>query len=319
MQKSPRISALKKLPGVFWGLIILFVVLSIFTDGFLSPKNILNVLDQGSILTIVALGVTLTILMGGIDLSVGGTMCLSGMVAAMLLSKTGSFLLALAVAVIVGAIIGLINSVFIVQLKMEAFIVTFAMMSVTSGLVMGITEGQVIIGFPDFIKTFRNFDLFGISVFVLIAIVLFCILNFFLYRTTWGTYMYAVGGNQQVAHYAGIKTGKIKSSAYLLSGLFAGVGGFLLLTKMGSGMSTTGIGYEWDAIAAVVIGGTPFEGGRGGIKGTLIGVGIIIFLKNGLNHLGLTSSWQMLVIGIIVIVSIMIDVYFHNKKKRLEA
>lgn len=310
---------LKKLPGVFWGLILLFVALSVFTDGFLKAKNLLNVLDQGSILVIVALGVTLTILMGGIDLSVGGIMCLSGMAAGMVLSQTSSFLLSLLVAVIVGMVVGSINAYFIVHLKIEAFIVTFAMMSVTNGLVLGLTKGQVITGFPDFVKSFRNFKVFGVTVYILIAIVLFAILFYFLYKTTWGTYMYAVGGSRQVAHYAGINAPRIETSAYLLSGAFAGIGGFLLLTKMGVVMPTSGVGYEWDAIAAVVIGGTPFEGGRGGIKGTLIGVGIIIFLKNGLNHLGMSSPWQMLVIGVIVIVSIMIDVYLYNKQKRQEA
>ena len=204
-------------------------------------------------------------------------------------------------------------------MRIEAFIVTFAMMSVTSGLVMGITEGNVIVGFPDIVKAFRNFSLAGISTYVIIAAVVFAVMSFFLYRTTWGTYMYAVGGNRQVAHYAGINTTRIESSAYLLSSLFAGLGGFLLLTRMGSGMSTSGIGYEWDAIAAVVIGGTPFEGGRGGIRGTLIGVAIITVLKNGLNHLGMTSSWQTFVIGVVVILSIMVDVYLYNRKKRQEA
>lgn len=319
MQKTALLNNLKKLPGVFWGLVILFIALSVFTGSFLSVSNLLNVLNQAAILLVVAIGVTMTILEGGIDLSVGGTMCLSGMAAAMVLSNVGSFPLALLTALAVGLVIGLINGFFIVRMRIEAFIVTFAMMSVTSGLVMGITEGNVIVGFPDIVKAFRNFSLAGISTYVIIAAVVFAVMSFFLYRTTWGTYMYAVGGNRQVAHYAGINTTRIESSAYLLSSLFAGLGGFLLLTRMGSGMSTSGIGYEWDAIAAVVIGGTPFEGGRGGIGGTLIGVGIIVILKNGLNHLGMTSSWQTFVIGVVVILSIMVDVFLYNRKKRQEA
>lgn len=319
MQKTSLISNLKKLPGVFWGLVILFIALSVFTNSFFDLDNLLNVLNQAAILLVVAVGVTMTILEGGIDLSTGGTMCLSGMAAAMVLRDVGSFPLALLAALAVGLVVGFINGFFIVRMRIEAFIVTFAMMSVTSGLVMGITEGNVIVGFPDIVKAFRSFSLAGISSYVIIAAVVFAIMAFFLYRTTWGTYMYAVGGSRQVAHYAGINTTRIESSAYLLSSLFAGLGGFLLLTRMGSGMSTSGIGYEWDAIAAVVIGGTPFEGGRGGIGGTLIGVGIIVILKNGLNHLGMTSSWQTFVIGVVVILSIMVDVFLYNRKKRQEA
>ncbi len=318
MQKGILKSKVKKVPGVLWGVIMLFIALSIFTENFFTVRNITNILDQGSILFIVALGVTLTILMGGIDLSVGGVMCLSGMASGMVLSQTSSFVLALFAAAVVGAIGGAINGYFIVNLKIEAFIVTFAMMSVTSGLVLGITGGNVIVGFPEFVKVFRNIHVLNITVYFMIAALIFGILYYYLYKTTWGTYIYAVGGSRQVAHYAGIKTNRIEFSAYLISGLLAGIGGFLLLTKMGVVMPTSGMGYEWDAIAAVVIGGTPFEGGRGGIKGTLIGTAIIIILKNGLNLLGLSSPWQMLVIGIIVLLSITVDVYLYNRRKGAE-
>lgn len=299
-------SALRGTTGPLIGLILLCVFLSVATDTFMSARNLLNVLDQITVLGIMAVGMTMVILIGGIDLAVGSVLALAMMVMGYLSNIVGlplpiGILIALCVAAATGAVSGLL----ITALGVPAFIATLAMMSVARGLANMITDGQQIVGFPSWFSLLAYTRYGGfLTLTVAIMLIVFVLGWLYLRYTSGGRSLYAIGGNQEVARLAGINVSLYTIGVYVISGLLAGLAGVVLAMRLDSVQPTAGVSYELDTIAAVVIGGTSLSGGKGGILGTIIGVLIIGVLRNGLNLLGVSPFTQAVVIGIVIALAV---------------
>ncbi len=308
---------IKRLPGVLWALVALIVFFGISGKGFFTAYNLINICKQGSILVIVSMGTTLAILTAGIDLSTGSVLTLSGVTVGLLIHSGSPISVAILAGLGVGALCGLINGYLIAHLKFHHFIATFGMMGIAQGIALAVTQGAVVPGFDAAFRKLGDGTIFGLPVPVVVALLVVVATSIALYRTRWGAHVYAVGGSEQVAAWSGINTRRVKLAVYVLSGLFAAIAGVVLTARMNSASPIAGAGYEFDAIAAVIIGGTPFEGGRGGIVGTVIGAAVISTLKNGLNIIGLPTPWQITIIGFMITVAIVLDVLYQMRKDRV--
>ena len=292
--------------GPLIGLLMLSVFLSVATDRFLSVRNALNILDQITVLGVMSVGMTFVILIGGIDLSVGSVLALSMMIMGWLGNIAGlPMAVAIPLALLVSALSGLIVGVLVTRFRVPAFIATLAMMSVARGVANMITDGQQIVGFPDWFTMLaidRHFGVLTATVFLMLAIVVLAWL-FLKYRSE-GRMLYAVGGNPEVARLAGISVGLVTIGVYVLCAVLAGLAGIVLAARLDAVQPSSGFGYELDTIAAVVIGGTSLSGGAGGIGGTLIGVLIIGVLRNGLNLLNVSPFLQQVIIGVVIVLAV---------------
>lgn len=295
--------------GPLFGLLLLIIIVSVLNPSFLSIANIFNVLRQVSISAIIAFGMTFVILTGGIDLSVGSTLALTGAIAASLLAGGLDPFLTMGIALILGLILGAINGVVITKGKVAPFIATLATMTIYRGLTLVFTEGRPISGLGDH----YSFQLFGKGYFlgfpvpVVTMAIAFFILYFILQKTTFGRRVYAVGGNEEAAKLSGINTDRVKIAVYAITGFLAALSALILTSRLNSAQPTAGESYELDAIAAVVLGGTSLNGGRGWIFGTLIGALIIGVLNNGMNLIGVSSFWQQVVKGIVILLAVLMD------------
>ncbi len=295
--------------GPLFGLILLIIVVSILNPSFLSIANIFNVLRQVSISAIIAFGMTFVILTGGIDLSVGSTLALTGAVAASLLAGGMDPFLTMGIALLLGLILGMVNGVIITKGKVAPFIATLATMTVYRGLTLVYTDGRPISGLGDH----YSFQLFGKGYFlgfpvpVVTMVIAFIILWFILQKTTFGRRVYAVGGNEEAAKLSGINADRVKIAVYAITGFLAALSALILTSRLNSAQPTAGESYELDAIAAVVLGGTSLNGGKGWIFGTLIGALIIGVLNNGMNLIGVSSFWQQVVKGIVILLAVLMD------------
>lgn len=292
--------------GPVLGLIGLCVFLTFATDSFLSIRNFLNILDQITVLGVMAVGMTFVILIAGIDLAVGSVLALSMMVLGYLNVEMGIDLSwAIVLALIASALSGLTSGLLITRFHVPPFIATLAMMSIARGLANMITNGQQIIGFPPWFNMtaiIRYGGFLTMTVAVMLAIFLLAFL-FQRYRTG-GRALYAIGGNSEVARLAGINVKLLTILVYVTSSLLAGVAGVLMAARLDSVQPSSGFAYELDTIAAVVIGGTSLTGGTGGVGGTLVGVLIIGVLRNGLNLLGISPFTQQVVIGAVIVLAV---------------
>nr|WP_296093657.1 ABC transporter permease [uncultured Dorea sp.] len=305
--------------GIIVAFLVLCVFLSIFpkTSGsFFTRQNIFNVLRQISTNLFLACGMTMVIILGGIDLSVGSIIALSGCISAGCVARYNLPLpIALLMGLLVGLCVGMFNGVVISKTTIPAFIVTLATMNIAKGLAYVYTGGS-----PVRVVT-KEWQFLGagyIGIFptpVVILIIVLIITAIIMNRTKMGRHMYAVGGNQQAAEFSGIKVEKVKFFVHAFSGLMAGLAGIVLASRMYSGQPTAGDGAEMDAIAAVVVGGTSMAGGSGKIGGTIIGGLIIGVLNNGLNLLNVNSFWQYVVKGVVILLAVFLD-YFRNKGKK---
>lgn len=293
----------------FIGLIILFIIVTILNPAFIAPMNILNLLRQISINALIAFGMTFVILSGGIDLSVGAILALSSIMLAKMIMIGVTPILAVIMACLFGGMLGVINGILISKAKMAPFIATLATMTIFRGLTFVYTNGNPITGLSnDFMfQVFGRGYIFGLPVPVLTVIIAFFILWCLLHKTPFGLKTYAIGGNEKAAIISGIKVDKIKILIYALNGFLASLAGAILVSRLDSAQPTAGISYELDAIAAVVLGGTSLSGGRGRIVGTLIGALIIGTLNNGLNLLGVSSFYQLIVKGAVILLAVFID------------
>ncbi|MCG1011593.1 ABC transporter permease [Tepidanaerobacter sp. GT38] len=316
MTYAKIIKQLKKLPGIIYGLVIIIAFFGVTADYFLTFMNMMNILKQASVLIVVSLGMTLAILLGKIDMSVGSTMSLVGVVTGICLHKGISIPLAICIGMAVGSIIGFINGYLIGYRKFDYWIVTFSNMGIAQSLALVITNGATIPGFDSSFRFLGDGQIYGVPVGILIAMAIALAIIYLSYNTKFGSNIYAVGGNEQVARYSGIDTSKVIFKTYILSSLLAGFAGILLVSKVNSANPIAGSGYEFDAIAATLIGGTPFDGGRGGVLGTIIGACIIATLRNGLNMLGLTPPIQFTLVGFIIILIIIFDVLNEKYKAK---
>lgn len=289
------------------GLVILCVIISVISPRFLNISNIMNVLTQVSVNAIIATGMTFVILTGGIDLSVGSTIAITGAVAASLMKTTNNVFLSVVTALIIGAIIGAINGIVISKGKIQAFIVTLATMTIFRGVTYVYTDGTPISGLGMSFMELGNKRVAGIPFPVIFTLIIFLIAGYIINQTRYGRYIYALGGNEDCARLSGINTDKVKAMVYVISGIAASLSGIIVTSRIGSASPNAGSGYELDAIAAVVLGGTSLAGGEGKISGTLIGAMIIGVLNNGLNLMNVSPFYQLIVKGIVILFAVLVD------------
>jgi len=295
--------------GPVIALAVMGVVLSAVSPYFLTFDNITNVFRQSAINALLALGQLLVIVTAGIDLSVGSIMGLCCVVFALLLKQGFPTLATLGTTVLLGLFLGWINGLLLTLLKLpHPFISTLGMMNVARGAALIISGGFPISGLPDSARFLGAGVTVAVPVPVTVVVVLYGLFHIFLTRTVIGRDIYAIGGNQQAAWLSGINVGRRLNLVYSLSGGLAGLAAVILAGRMNSGFPLAGAGAELDAIAAVIIGGASFSGGIGTVWGTLTGALIIGLLRNGLNLLNVSSFWQTVVIGIVIVVAVWIDV-----------
>ena len=295
--------------GPLLGLILLCVIFTFTTNVFFSVRNALNVLDQVTVLGILAVGMTLVIVIGGIDLSVGSILAFGMMVMGWLKDSFNvSLPLAILIALLCGAVCGLINGLLVTKARLPAFIATLAMMSISRGLANIVTDGRQVVGFPDWFTSLSTVRHFGfLSITVALFLILVAITWIFLRYRSAGRSLYAIGGSAEVARLAGIKVQTLTIWVYIAAGTLAGIAGIAQASRLDSSEPSAGLGYELDTIAAVVIGGASLSGGIGGIGGTIVGVLIIGVLHNGLNLIGVSPFIQQVIIGAVIAVAVMAD------------
>jgi ribose transport system permease protein len=304
--------------GPLIGLVALCLALSLATDTFFTLRNLLNVMDQITVLGVLAIGMTLVILIGGIDLSVGSVLALGTMVLGYVSHQDYMGLpipVGMLAALAAGAACGLCSGLLITIAKLPPFIATLAMMSVARGLANIITDGSQIVGFPEWFGGLSITRHFGfLSVTVAVMILLTAIFAVFLVYRPNGRNLYAIGGSPDVARLSGINVNKLTNLVYMTCGALAALAGIVLAARLDSVQPSSGIGYELDTIAAVVIGGASLSGGVGSIGGTAVGVLIIGVLRNGLNLLGVSPFVQQVVIGLVIALAVAGDTWKRRSK-----
>lgn len=293
--------------GILMVLILLVVLMSIFAPNFNRVDNLLNIARSISVNAILAAGLTFVILTGGIDLSVGSIVAVSGVVAVIAAIAGVPAPVAVIIGMAVGGACGLVNGLLTAYLALAPFIVTLGTMTFLRGLAYTITNGQPIVSSDLNFKDLGNGYLLGIPVPVIAMVAVFLVAWFVLERTRYGRHVYAVGGNAQAARLAGVQVNRVVLSVYVIAGICAGLAGVIFAARVISAQPTAGTGYELDAIAAVVLGGTSLVGGRGRIIGTLIGAVILGVLTTGLILLNVQFFTQLLIKGVVIILAVAID------------
>nr|WP_275957931.1 ribose ABC transporter permease [Pseudomonas sp. dw_358] len=282
------------------------------SDKFLTGANLENIARQVSINAIIAVGMTCVILTGGIDLSVGPVMALSGTLTTGLMVAGVPAPIAILIGLLIGVGFGIGNGIFVAYLKMPPIIVTLATMGIARGLGLMYTDGYPISGMPDWFAWFGRGTLFGIQVPILIMLATYFLAWVLLQQTRIGRYIYAIGGNEEAVRLSGVRAPRFKLLVYCISGLTAAVAGLVLSSRLMSGQPNAGVGFELDAIAAVVLGGASIAGGRGVIVGTLVGAMLLGVLNNGLNMLGVSPYVQSVIKGGIILLAIFISKQRHK-------
>lgn len=295
-----------------YGLVIVFgiicLIISLITPQFLTLSNWTIIITQVSINALLAFGVTFVIITGGIDLSLGSIVAVAGVTSAMLAHPDSyPVLIPISMGLLAGLLLGAFNGFIITKSKIAPFIVTLGTMTIGRGLALILSDGRPVSNLSDSFNYLGSGTILGIPVLILIFILVFALCTIILNKTVLGRYIYAVGGNEQAARASGINIDRVKLSVYSISGLLAGLAGILLASRITTGQPNAGAGFELDAIAAVVIGGTSTTGGRGSMTGTLIGVLLIGVINNGLDLLNVTSYYQQVVMGIIIIGAVVLD------------
>ncbi len=306
MTRSSRLTHARQF-GTVLGLIVLSSVLWALTPHFLTVPNLLNVAQQTSINAIVAVGMTFVIISGGIDLSVGSIVALSGVALGAALQGGQALPVALAIALGIGVTCGLVNGAIISWGGLPPFIVTLGMMSIVRGAALVFTEGRPVSGFDPLFRSLAAGQLGGVPAPVIATLAVYLVAHVVLTRTTFGRYVYAIGGNEEATRLAGVSVRFHKTMIYAVSGLVSAMAAVILTARLNSAQPIAGTMYELDAIAATVIGGTSLMGGQGSLAGTLVGALIMAVLRNGLNLLGVSSFLQQIVIGAVIIGAVLVD------------
>jgi ribose transport system permease protein len=297
----------RAVPGAAYLLGIMAVALALGTRGFLSLTNLTNVGLQAAVLTILALGMTLIILTEGIDLSLGSVLGLAGVVMGLLVVGGRPLAIGIAGALAVGALFGALNGALIAYVEMPAFVVTLGTFGMAQSLALVLTEGNSVTRLPAAIRWFNEGTFLAVPVPIWTTAALFACTWFLLYRTRFGRYVFAIGGNRRALLLAGVRARAYQTGVYVFGGLLAAVAAFIMTARLNAAHPTIGVGLEFDAIAAVILGGTSFEKGRGGVAGTVVGALAVSVLRNGLNLVGLGTEWQVAVVGIVIILAIALD------------
>lgn len=309
-----RLAVTWETAGLPLALALLVGFFSVAAPHFAEPQNFANVARQVAVLALVGAAQTVVILSAGVDLSVGSTLAVANLLMAMGL-RSGSVWLGVLMALGAGLTIGLVNGLLVGKTRIAPFIVTLGMLSIGRGTALTMTGGNPIFGLPDspFFEIGTGY-IGPVPIPVLFAAAGFMVVGVLLTRTRFGTYVYAIGGNEQAALLAGIPTSRIKIAVYTLSGLFAAIGGIILTARVRTGQPLLGEGLELDSIATVVIGGTSLFGGRGGLMGTVLGVLFVGILQNGLNLMGISTFVQRIVIGVAIIAAVLLTVLREERR-----
>jgi ribose/xylose/arabinose/galactoside ABC-type transport system permease subunit len=301
---------------VIVALFLLCLFFSISSGEFLKINNILNIFLQSAIMGVVSIGMTYVIITAGIDLGVGSVVAVTGMIIASMVNSGVPIIVTILVGLLIGMACGIINGFFITRFNLAPFIVTLGMMAAARSITLVYSDAQTISVYKDpFLQLLRTGSVVGIPVMILITIVLFLIANYILSNTVFGRHVYAIGSNKKAANVSGINVKRIEMMVYIIAGILAGVGGLMMTARLGSGTPLAGVNLELMAIAAVVIGGTSLSGGRGTIFGTLIGVLLINVLNTGMNLMNISSNYQGLIMGSVIILAALIDSLSNRKSK----
>ncbi len=307
MQKIKRIFEIKEI-GILLILLVLMLFLSIATDTFFTAGNIFDVLLNSSFIAVMACGMTMVIITTGIDLSVGSVMGFVGMfMAIMMVDFSLPPILAIILGLAVGTLFGFINGLLVTKVKLPPFITTLGMMSVGRGLAYVLSGGWPVSGFPDSFMISGQGHFLGIPLPVIYLLVIAVVSHVFLKYTVLGKHIFAVGGNEKAAKLVGVKAEKVILTTYVINGFLAAMSGFLMTSWLGMAQPNAGQGYELDVIAATVIGGTSLSGGEGSILGAILGAWIMATLRNGMILLRVSSFWQEIVIGVVIIAAVALD------------
>lgn len=306
---NPVANMIRSNIGIICVLLIIGVFLSLLSDKFLTSGNLISVMRQISINVYIALGMTLVIILGGIDLSVGAIVALTGTVTVGLIVNTGlPIAAAIAIGLLIGVVCGFISGTMVAEFKLPAFIVTMAMMNIARGAANVYSGGRSTRITDEFFSSIGSGYLFGvIPLPVIYMVVLIILITVVLNKTKFGTYIYAIGGNRESARLSGVPIKKVEIAVFTIIGLLSAFAGLVLASRMYSGQPSVGAGYELDAIAACVLGGVSMSGGKGHISGTVFGAMVIGFISNGLNLMNVNSFWQLVVKGIIILIAVVID------------
>lgn len=304
---SPGRAQLARVPGVAIMLVAMLAFFAVVASGFASGANLSNVLVQSTILLLLALPMTLIIMTEGIDLSMGAVLTLCSIVLAMTTVSTGSLLLGLGAALLVGGVFGVLNGALVANLGIPPFVATLGTLGAAQGLALIVSDGQSVVGIPRHVREIYSGELLGLPIPILLGALAYLAFHGLLYYTRFGVYIFALGGNRDALTLAGVRWPRILVAVYALGGAMAGFAALLMTARMNAGHPTAAIGMEFDAIAAVALGGTSFERGNGWVFGTLLGVVTVGVLRNGLNLMAVPSSVQVTCIGALVIVALFID------------
>ncbi len=283
----------------------LAVGLSLLSDRFLTVSNQVNIFRQATINGIVAVGMTLVILTAGIDLSVGSILALSAVITADLLKQGLPVPLGILLALGIGALMGMVNGLMITRGNIPPFIATLGMLTVGRGLTLMYTQGKPFTGLPDAFRFIGTASLGPVPMPIVVAVIVFVLAAIVLNRTRFGEYVYLIGDNPVAARLAGVNTRQMIVLVYMISGVCAALAGLILIARLDSAQPVIGAGYEFNAIAAVVVGGTSFSGGEGGLLGTLLGTILIETLNNGLNLLNVSPLWEQVVKGVVIALALL--------------
>jgi ribose transport system permease protein len=311
---NPFLAFLKKNIAIVSGLVILCVVLSFATPYFLTRHNIMTLLRQISTNAVLTLGMMMCIMIGGIDLSLGSVVALSGVVTAVLITRAAwSIPAAILMGLLSGVICGLFSGLFVAYVKVPAFVATLAVMNVARGAAYLATNANPVrITLDEFNNLGIGFAA-GIPLPVIYTVVLVILVALFLNKTRMGRYIYAVGGNTEAARYSGISVQAVQITVHVLSGFLAAFAGIVLAARMYSGQPAVASGWELDAVAASVLGGVSLLGGTGSVTSAMIGVLIIGVLQNGLNLLNVHSFWQLIIKGVVILIAVTFDMLRGRK------
>lgn len=310
-----RWQTLKSRYSIYMVLIVMFFVCNLLNENFLSARNIANISAQISVTTILAFGETLLIISGLLDLSCGSVLALAGVMSVYVFKATDSMVVAFAVGLLFGVLCNYINGIFVRRFNIPAFIATLAMMTVARGAALLFTKGQNLYQIGDYVW-FGQGKVGFVPVPVIFMIIVGILTWYILGHTSFGRSLYAVGGNEEAARASGINVGRIKIGAYLVNGAFVGLAGILLMSRTNVGAPNAGIGYEFEALTAAIIGGTSFSGGLGTAGGTLAGAFIVGFLNNIMNLTGVDSYLQQVIKGGIIALAVGYDMWAKTNRTR---
>ena len=306
MGKTKGIKTHLQQSGLLIFILIMVGVLTLLSDRFLTPANLINILRQASINGIISVGMMLVILTAGIDLSVGAILALSVVVTADLMHQGLPPFVAAVLGLGIGGFLGFVNGWLVSRIRVPPFIATLGMMSFARGLALAYTGGKPVTGLDEGFRFLGTGIVGRIPIPVIIAFLVFLSGYILLAKTRVGTYLYALGENQQAALFSGIATGFYTKFVFTASGVLAALSGMILIARLDSAQPVIGLGYEFDAIAAVVIGGTSLAGGEGRLSGTLLGVLIIAMLNNALNLINVSSFYEGIVKGMVIALALIL-------------